>query len=77
MPWTQPVASEKVATSRRRAGSSRSRVSVPGGVVRNRMRRVGSLRSFTAGARSIHSHSRWHRVKIARTNASVLFTVAC
>ena len=39
------------------------------------MRRVGSCRSLTAGARSSHSQSRAHLRKIARIRASVRFTV--
>ena len=44
--------------------------------VRKRMRRVGSLRSRTAGARSNHSQSRTQRRRIARTSPRCRLTVA-
>ena len=40
------------------------------------MRRVGSFKSLTAGARSSHSQSRVHLRKIERTSESMRFTVA-
>ena len=69
------VASENAAMSAKCSGNSARSLSASSRV-RNRTRRVGSFSIRTLGARSSHSHSWTHFLRIARTTSKVRFTVA-